>query len=295
MGTEKRDLRADTLNLLVITGVLILVAAVTVLGLRFCDKGETEREMNRAESLPAAFSTYEVYGVREGPLATPTGGNPWRREEVGARAAQMVPACSFFGKEEPYDVAKPDLFAHPEALAALREMAREMPAAAGVCLSLDAGYCTWEAAGNAAGQSLFHTGYALQISFSVLGEGTVPFEEAERHPLAASPAAWLRLKLADYGFVWQGAGNGGIYYVGVPHAAVMAAEGISDIASYTTFLRAYTQEAPYTITDAGGAMTLFYVAAARGGATVTVGASAVFRACGNGEDGFAVAVYLPRT
>ncbi len=293
MATRKAHMRADTFNLLVAAGVLVLVALAAVVLMLWvtpasCGEEDRRAETNQTGPGDETQVAYRYTDVRQGPFVSPTAADPWRREEVASVAAQVISPVSLYDREAPYLTAKPSVRARAEVLCALAELARGMPVTEGVSLLLMRGYLTWEAAGEMAGRSPYHTGYTVQIALSV--EGTVmSIGEALKHPVAASPAAWLNVNLTAYGFVREaGEGDGSLRYVGHPHAAVMTARGLS-VSGYCSWVATLREASPHTITRGRETICIFYLPADYGIASLTMSANTAVYVVGDGVSGYLVA------
>ncbi len=294
MKGHKTRMSGDTFNLVVAAGVLVLVAVVTVLIMQIGTRKscETDRVADTTRDPVGETVEYRLTDVRAGPFVLPSTASPWREEEVAAVEAATLPMQAANDKEVPYIVAKPSLRARPETLFAIRQMAEDMPATEGVALRIERGYLSYAEAGMEAGVSPYHTGYFLTLSFLVSGEGTLSLSQAVKHPVAASPAAWLCANLPLYGFIRTGSESSEVHYVGLPHASLMTGEAL-DRVSYLARVRAASEDAPLICSTAGGVQHVFYVKADYGVAVIRASARASVIAVGDGERGFVVTLYYP--
>jgi hypothetical protein len=277
--------------LFLVASLLIAVAAHALITRVREKSAEAARLAITAEATEGAGTTYRLEDPLSGPFAFCSSECPWGEARVDARSACVIPLRSFTSVgEEPYITASPALQAMPEAVMALRELCGAMVGSDTVTPCVTAAYTSYAAAGDAAGTLDLHTGYALTLCLRLEQNGVVQdlsLSDALSHPLTASTALWLISNRARYGFVQSGEDAGHWLYVGAPHAAYMAQEGLSP-EDYLALLRTHLQSSPLVYTDSVHAWRIFYVVADHSAATVTLPSALPYHAVGDGVGGFLV-------
>ncbi len=233
----------------------------------------------RAESTPRGSGVkHRLSGAADGPLALVDARHP----ATAPRRAEMLPLLPL--AEESFALFDESCAAMPEAALSLSLMLRDY-ARAGASYHMPIVTSAYlpglSASDPAAG------GYRLRLALLVPSGDTMR-EVSMTSSLAASTSAWLTAHAAYYGFLYDG--QGGLAYLGTPHAAYLSREGIS-LADYLAQLETKTSKTPLTYTVDGATYSVFYVKAGKDGtASLTMSEDAVFTVSGTNCGGFVVTV-----
>ena len=290
----RRGMSPETFNILVSTLFLVVAVAVafgiyTLSGVVEARRQEKERQAISAEAIPGREVTYRLEEPVRGPFYFPTQENPWTQAQVDRAGEGVVPLWDMsLEANHRYVLGKANIHLAPEAILALRELCRGLAARGErVQILIEEGYLSYEAAGDKAGMTPLHGGYALQVCLTLSGE-RVSLSSGRSRAEYAATALWLEKEMAGYGFVTLGE-TGLWLYVGAPHACAMEEKRLTPT-QYISLMYGYSQSSPMVVERGEKRWRVFYLPAHHGGAELTLTVGVIYGVTGNGREGFLVAV-----
>lgn len=266
--------KKDLLNMLVAAGfvVLVLFAAVGVHAWRVARSeearlAETLRD-GAIESHALAFSDVPAL-----PLPSPSA--PLSEAALARVQASLVLLSPSLDSAEPYFYAVVGLYVSPRVLDPLSRLAQAFRA------ERYAESLLVTAAFRPDPTSPVGTGCALTLAVRTADGAALPLSAS------AEAAARLRDIAPQYGFIPLSEDGAEFYYIGYPHARLMAERRLTP-AQYVSYLALFSREQPLTVRVSDKTYRLYYLPAADGVATLTLPRNTPFSATQVGAAGFLI-------
>ena len=286
--TRRKWWRNEALYLSLAAGAIVFAVLLSV-GIHACLGRESTGKVDGMGDGPnGSVLSLRATRVYQGSLILCDSSHPFDEDAVEALLQDCVPLTLFSlgALDTPlYALASPSICLQSEAAISLSRLASALAAQGHAPrLLIEMGYLAYDGIG----ESPFHTGYDITLSFLIEddeGVHTIPLSKAGDTPETRAAALWLLANRARYGWI-AGTSENSLRYVGHPHASYIESHQLT-LEAYLALLRAYTSAQPLIYTIYGTTYTLYYKRADHGAAIFTI-PNAPFSLSGDGDKGFII-------
>lgn len=266
--------KKDLLNMLVAAGFVLLVL-FTAVGIHAWRTARTEADRLAETLREGAVESHALTFSDVSPLPLPSSSAPLSEAALESVQASLVLLSPSLDSAEPYFYAVVGLYVSPRVLDPLSRLAQAFRAERRTESLLVT------AAFRPDPTSPVGTGCAVALAVRTADGATIPlsaYTEAD---------AWLRNAAPQYGFIFLSDDGAELYYIGYPHARLMAERHLTP-AQYVSYLTLFSREQPLTVRVADKGYRLYYLPATDGVATLTLPRNTPFSATQVGTAGFLI-------